>query len=134
MTPQKQTIFSVEQMGTVGNCLQSCVASLLDLPLKEVPHFTWYMGDWFRKLYSFLEEKGYSVVMLNIKQNPNWTEEHKGLDGYFIVGGTSPRGIFNGHAVIYKGGESFFDPHPDNTFLEEAKDVYIIQKTTTHEK
>ena len=131
MTPLKQTIFSNEKAGTVGNCLQSCVASLLDLPIEEVPHFSWYMSDWFRKLYSFIEEKGYVVIITGVKQNPNWREEIKGIDGYVIVGGKSPRGIFNGHAVIYKDGEPFFDPHPDNTFLLEIEDVYNIRKKST---
>jgi hypothetical protein len=132
MTPLKQTIFSDEKKGTVGNCLQTCVASLLDLPIESVPHFSWYMSDWFRKLYMFLEEKGYSVKMLSVKTNPDWRSEFKGLDGYIIMGGGSPRGVWNGHAVIYKDGEPFFDPHPDNTFLTTEEDFYVIERGTKY--
>lgn len=129
MTPQKQTIFSDEKKGTVGNCLAACVASLLDLPIEALPHFSWYMGDWYRMLYNFLKEKGYEVNgTQTIKENPDWHKGFKGIDGYVIVGGKSPRGIHNGHAVIYKDGQPFFDPHPDNNFLTEAEDFYTIEK------
>src|ERR1035437_7996426 len=113
MLPQKQTIFSDEKQGTVGNCLQACVASLLDLQISEVPHFSWYMGEWYHRLYQFLKTKdceGYGTW--SVKSHPDW-KGFKGIDGFVIAGGTSPRGIFNGHAVIYKDGEPFFDPHPD---------------------
>lgn len=128
MTPQKQTIFSDEKKGTVGNCLSACVASLLDMQVEDIPHFSWHMSDWFRILYMFLEDRGYSVKMMPTKTTYQWKEHVKGLDGYLIVGGGSPRGIKNGHAVIYKNGQPFFDPHPDNTFLTKEDDIYVIEK------
>lgn len=129
MTPQKQTIFSVEKKGTVGNCLSACVASLLDLRIEDIPHFSWHMSDWFMVLYKFVEENGYSIVMRSVKQFPDWRQTEKGLNGFIIVGGASPRGIKNGHAVIYQNGHPFFDPHPDNDFIIEEWDIYVIEKT-----
>lgn len=134
MTPQKQTIFSHEKKGTVGNCLSACVASLLDMQIEDLPHFSWHMSDWFRILYMFLEDHGYSVKMLPIKNNPDWKTEFNGIDGYLIVGGGSPRGIKNGHAVIYKDGQPFFDPHSDNTFLTSEDDFYVIEKMEQNTK
>jgi hypothetical protein len=128
MKTQKQTIFSDEKKGTIGNCLSTCVANLLDMNIEDVPHFAWHMSDWFYVLYHFLEERGYSVKSISIKTNPNWREEFKGLNGYVIVGGGSHRGFKNGHAVIYKNGQPFFDPHPDNTFLTKEEDVYVIEE------
>jgi hypothetical protein len=130
MTPLKQTLFSDEKKGVIGNCLQACVASLLDLPLEEIPHFTWYMSEWANRLYIFLDGRGYKFNgTRNIKHDGvSWLKDFKGIDGYIIVGGGSPRGIWNGHAVIYKDGEPFFDPHPDNTFLTSEEDVYVIEK------
>ncbi len=39
MLYQKQTIFTDHEKGLYGNCLQACIANLLELPLSEVPHF-----------------------------------------------------------------------------------------------
>ena len=130
MTPIKQTLFSDEKTGVVGNCLQACVASIIDLPLESVPHFTWYMSEWANRLYMFLDQQGYKFNGChNIRHDDGfWKRGFKGIDGYAIVGGSSPRGTWNGHAVIYKDGHPCFDPHPDNKFLTEVKDVYIIEK------
>ena len=127
MTPQKQTILSGE--GKVGNCLQACVASLLDLPLDQVPHFSSYGERWYQHLYRFLEGRGYELDYIHgMKQEERWPSDYKGIDGYFIVGGESPRGAIGGHAVIYFEGEPYFDPHPSNDFILEEHQVYVIRK------
>lgn len=128
MTPQKQTILTDINKGIVGNCFSACIASLFDLDIKNVPHFASFGQDWFPKFYSFISNTDFEINgSLYIPTNPKW-KEFKGIEGYVIVGGKSPRGYKNGHAVIYKNGEKFFDPHPDNTFLLELWDVYLIEK------
>lgn len=106
MTPLKQTI-----SGDNGNCLQTAVASILDLPLEEVPHFVPFGRNWNKALVMFMQEKGYEYHGLADKQFINSPFYTKGIDGYVIAAGESPRGLQ--HAVIYKDGELVHDPHPD---------------------
>lgn len=128
MTPQKQTVLTDEKNGINGNCFTACIASLFDMPTDQVPHFSSYGENWFQVFYDFLKTTDFEINgTWYIPNNPQW-KDFKGIDGYVIVGGKSPRGIKNGHAVIYKDGEPFFDPHPDNTFIVEEEDVYLIER------
>ena len=128
MTPQKQTVFSDEEKGTVGNCFTACIASLFDMPIEEVPHFASYGTDWFDVFYKFLKETPFEINgTWQTNNNPDW-KTFEGIDGYVIVAGGSPRGVKNGHAVIYKNGEPFFDPHPDDTFVTEPEYIYLIER------
>jgi hypothetical protein len=125
MTPIKQTILSNPDTGTRGNCFQACLASLLDLPIEKVPDFHEMGTDWADSFYDFLDRNGcyfYGTPSFNA------IASEKGIDGYVIVGGTSPRGIISGHSVIYKDGQPFFDPHPSNDFLLEPQEVYSIER------
>jgi hypothetical protein len=129
MKPQKQTIFSDEKNDIHGNCFTACIASLFDMNIEDVPYFASYKREWFEVFWNFLKSTDYEYNgTIIIKNHIDWFNDYKGIDGFTIVGGTSPRGIKNGHAVIYKDGEPYFDPHPDNTFLEEAEFVYLIDK------
>ncbi len=127
MTPQKQTEFSDESNGVHGNCFSACIASMFDMPLSEVPNFSAFGDKWFEVFWEFMKPLPFDFEgTWDISTHPNWFQDFKGIDGFVIVGGTSPRGIKNGHAVIYKDGVPYFDPHPDNTFLGEAKHVNLI--------
>jgi hypothetical protein len=128
MTPQKQTIFTDEKNGINGNCFTACIASLFDLPIDQVPHFSSHGENWFKVFYDFLKTTDFEINgTWHIPTNPKW-KSFKGIDGYVIVGGKFPRGTKNGHSVIYKDGEPFFDPHPDNNFLLIEEDVYLIER------
>ncbi|MBK8896638.1 MAG: hypothetical protein IPN66_05310 [Candidatus Competibacteraceae bacterium] len=39
MNPTRQTILHDKEAGLFGNCLQATLASLLHMPIDEVPHF-----------------------------------------------------------------------------------------------
>lgn len=128
MTPQRQTIFSAPEIGIHGNCFSACIASLMDLPLEHVPHFSSHGPNWFNVFYEFIKTTEFEFNgTCYIPNTPDW-KDFKGVDGYVIIGGGSPRGIKNGHAVIYKDGYPFFDPHPDESFLTKEEDLYLIEK------
>lgn len=128
MTPQRQTIFTDDKIGQVGNCFSACLASLLDLSIDQVPHFASHGENWFIVFYHFIKDTEFEFNgTWHIPNNPQW-KDFNGIDGYSIVGGGSPRGIKNGHAVIYKDGEPFFDPHPDDTFITSELDLYLIER------
>lgn len=103
MIPVDQTTFGAPG----GNCLSACVASILDLPIEEVPYF---MSDrfnpqgvdWVRKLNSWLRPRGYRchVFVRDIM-----------IPEYHIAHGVSPRGVGT-HAVVARGNRMVHDPHP----------------------
>lgn len=104
MTPTTQTILAGDPSGVPGNCLQAAVASLLDLPLPDVPHFAEH-DDWLERLVAFGGERGYRV-----RYRPPGTE---GVNG--LAFGPSARGVK--HAVVWIDGKQAWDPHPDRNGL-----------------
>lgn len=115
MRPVEQTLLSSE--GVIGNCFQCCVASVLELPLEEVPHFC-KDDRWPLNFYEWLDSKGYGWVELKGCDFYSFSENL----GYHIISGPSPRnkGL---HGVVGLNSEPYFDPHPDKTFLKgEPKD------------
>lgn len=85
-----------------GNCLQAALASILDLPLAEVPHFVQDDHDhpddpewnWFTRMLAWLDARG-----LNLRDGSN------APPGALVLAlGTSPRGL--GHIVIQRDGET----------------------------
>lgn len=120
-----QTIFLNKDVPSVrGNCLQACIASLLELPIEEVPHFVqdetdhdnhddWY---WLKKVQEFLKPLGKRLV----PSQPvgNFAET------YQLIVGQSPRNV--GHGVIYQNGKLVHDPHPSNQGLALITNAYQI--------
>lgn len=106
-----------------GNCWQTAIASLLDLPLEDVPHFVKIHDDggehWWLHTQRFLEKRGLQIF-------PLWG--HPETDEYYFVSGPSPRGKELSHVVIYQHGKMVHDPHPDGTGVLEEKHLDIIRK------
>lgn len=112
MLPVYQTIFQSENVD--GNCLQACVASLLELDMAEVPNFSSYGDYWFMELVKWGLNKGFLVLTI---------DGYPPTEVYSIVGGKSPRGDFT-HAVVYgPNGNMVHDPHPSGDGLCE-NEVY----------
>lgn len=97
MKPVDQTIFGHGK----GNCFTACVASLLELPIEDVPYF---MGDcdWLSRFIDWCEARSVRVEFSTVFPSP------KGE--YVIVGGVSPR-TGKGHACIALDGVIVHDPH-----------------------
>lgn len=129
MTPQLQTIYTNEKLGVYGNCISACVASLTDMPIKYVPYFRG-MNDLAKGLTEYLDKCNMAFRGFKYNLPENWGNIFTGVDGYVIVGGDSPRYSNGTHAVIYRYGKPFFDPHPDATFLKNGKinRIYLITK------
>lgn len=117
MTPVKQVINHDPKNGAWGDCHRAAVASIMDLPLEAVPHFSEYgafcngpdTGDtrWF---------KARGLRPINIPYNgPSAdaileTIENCNPGIIFIFGGTSRNGI--GHSVVASRGKIIHDPSP----------------------
>lgn len=110
-----QTIFADDPQGRQGNCLQAAVASLLVLPLDEVPHFIEH-EDWLGRMTDWAGQRGYAVTSA------------PGADGVplGIAYGPSPRGVT--HAVVVRDGAIAWDPHPSRAGLVTVSGVYEFTK------
>ena len=122
MQPIKQTILHDPDNGQYGNCFQACIASLLEMPITQVPHFYEHGengSEALSKLNTWLalHGMGFFDISGNIgdifKNNANT---------YHIISDYSPRNNF--HTVIGLNGEMVFDPHPSNDGI--TKTVYRV--------
>ncbi len=141
MTPVYQTIIGGTNDKIPGNCMQAAYASLLDLPLEEVPNFISYGNNWFSIMYHWLLSKG--IEHSHWKNNPcnlsYWGEREEfesisnlnGIRGYFYASVYSPA-FFKAedliskttspatHAVIIdKDFNIVHDPNPLNKDVKE---------------
>jgi hypothetical protein len=121
MIPVQQTIlYDPANPQRLGNCLQAAVASMLDLPLDEVPHFAQIDYDtdgdtnWASYLATWLRERGWRL------------DAHAPEPGEVYLGvGPSPRGVH--HIAIFRDGELLHDPHPDGTGLLEISTTWALR-------
>jgi hypothetical protein len=109
--------------GVFGDCLRACIASMMDLPAADVPHF-YADGDKMRpqheawaELRRFLYEHGCAFVELPFDARARGLEpdefverigETYFLDVHWLLLGKSRRGF--GHNVVCKGGRIVHDP------------------------
>ena len=101
----------------IGNCMEACFASLLEIGLSEVPEFIDKNG-WYEEVLKWLHNRGYHMVC--------WDGIIHCSD-FCIAVGDSPRGDFQ-HCVIYKNNEMVHDPHPSGYGLKKINQIWVIQK------
>jgi len=119
MKPVDQTKLHDPENGILGNCLAASLASLLELPLSEVPEFEDMMGksDWFQALTDWLKELGFTLL--------EWREEAwTWLPGYYLANGISERGL--SHTVVYKGDALAHDPHPSRSGIKKVNAAWAL--------
>lgn len=121
-----QTIMATDP-ARKGNCLSACVATFLDRPLDEVPHFAEYSTDrtdaWWDLLIGYMAGHGYWPTDL---ESVNDAEPGEWL----FVMGPSPRGLM--HQVIYRDGELLHDPHPSRDGVTEIREV-LVWRSVRHD-
>jgi hypothetical protein len=106
MKPVDQNAFGPEK----GNCFSACVASILELPIDDVPQFM-TSENWWHGFARWCARQGYlALVDYRVPDEPATL-------GYSILGGESPRHPGSGHAVVALDGVMVHDPHPDRTGL-----------------
>lgn len=143
MKKQKQRkVSSVD--GTVhGSCFRTCIAAILDLDQDELPHWEDMGTEWHMSFFETLDKYGleyYGTESMYRYQKDYGTvngfiafmeaiKSYEGVDGYVCVSGTSWREhVTRGHMVIYKNGELFLDPHPDNNGLKQMTEYWFIER------
>lgn len=118
MTPVDQT-----HDYELGNCLQACVASVLDKKLEDVPDFLKLYGPrWFPELRTWLGQFGKHAAYVS---TANSLISHVYPHELHWIGvGDGPRGVR--HAVVCLHNEVVHDPHPSREGLPEIEDALII--------
>lgn len=128
MKPQMQTTFDKGQ----GNCTAACVASILEMPIEDVPNFALHGWDWAEHLDKWLAERGYQVIAIIFE---NWrflTRTWMTPNQFVMVSGVSPRAegdsLFR-HAVVGRtyghGIEIVHDPHPSRDGISKKHDIWV---------
>lgn len=119
MTPTQQTKLCAADGGHSGNCFAACLATLLDLPLWMVPPFEdMPAGTWFERSNGWLREMfGATIEKKDHAPSPYLPP--------FIAVGHSDRGVR--HAVINRGVELVWDPHPQGSGLTSIITVYVLR-------
>ena len=114
MTPTKQTVLHDPANGLHGNCLSAVLASLLHLPIDEVPLFI-TPETWVKDLNAWLRPFGLAYCMV---EDFDCHIDAYGIEGlWHEVSGNTRRSADVTHACVAKDGEFVFDPHPDDTGL-----------------
>jgi hypothetical protein len=130
--------------GTIhGNCMRTCIAAMLDLDQDELPFWEDMGAEWHQSFHETLDKYGlecHGIETVYMYQKDygqvngflmflEAIKSYIGVDGYVCVSGTSWREyVTRGHMVIYKDGELFLDPHPDNNGLKTATEYWFIER------
>lgn len=136
MLPHKQTITYAgadwrERGITPGNCFQTAVASLLDLPVDEVPHFVADLRPgpgWWEAARTWAREtigKDFSWNDLPLCDTARAEIVERNLwGGLVIAGGKTVRGT--DHVVLVRADDLTLahDPHPSDAGLIEIEDLW----------
>lgn len=127
--------------GQPGDCYRAAIASVLELPLHEVPHFAAFGDQWQEKSEEWLLGRGigrcfYWGDWLEGLHYPIWVgpeglELREGIVADHVIGalgaGPSPRGDFR-HVVVldHQTGATIHDPHPSRRGLDEIDEVEVF--------
>lgn len=92
--------------GTFGDCLQACIASLLDMELDQVPHFM-HDGcsgeEGLKRVQAFLIPRGMAVVVLAVPPDQKFNSPI-----CHLMGGTNGHG--DAHVVVACDMEPIHNP------------------------
>lgn len=142
MKPVLQTITTVDPAkGIFGDCFRACIASILELPLDDVPHFVQIgltphpddpqplaegNSDWWYYLRDWLRPRG--LIYFDIPAGEDAPDALISALGYHTITGLSPRGDWQ-HVVVGRGGEIVHDPHPEGGGLRDRRLIGIFART-----
>lgn len=104
-----------------GNCLEACLASLLELGIDNVP----VCGDkenWFEILNNWLIFE-FGLYMVVMKIRPQFVPK-----GYHMIWGEGPRYKDVDHSVVGLHGKIIFDPHPSNEGLVKKNEYVVLAR------
>lgn len=116
MIPVDMLCLHDPQQGIYGDCQRACIASLLELNPKDIPHFYESGNDliFWKSLNGFLAE--HALLHLQVEAFNFGMGIFKGhADCYHMIYGNSCRNTL--HAVVGLNGVIVHDPHPSRAGL-----------------
>lgn len=112
-----------------GDCVRASYASLLDLPLEDVPHFD-PRYDQRAEERAWLRKRGLDLVVVPVEHGPDGklvgTLPTIPSDLYHLISGGSPRHKVHGHRVVARGGHVVWDPHPERTGVTHIRAYLFV--------
>lgn len=133
---------SSNEMVVRGNCYAACIASIMELPITEVPNVEvlFHMDDsyWAIVTQAWLNSLGWELCTnddFKIYHDENkYIGRREELDAvcrdkYYLVSGESVRGVK--HMCIYQNGKLVHDPHPTKEGLLTQEIFEELYKPST---
>lgn len=113
--------------GHKGDCLSACLASLLELPLEEVPLFDNF-ADWPQRVDEFTRRHGYAFV--GYRADHEYTPPPSCF--HIVVGPTknNPDMPDDVHAVVAWRNLPIHDPNRGGMFIDEIQSRWLLVPTT----
>lgn len=102
--------------GLFGDCMSACVASIFELPLEHVPHFTdeWQYEDFMRTLRAWLAERDLAPMFFRVPademERMGQDMREAGMDAFHLLSGESATGTR--HSVVGQYAAVVHDPWP----------------------
>lgn len=95
------------------NCLEACIASLLEVRIEDIPDLEAYTdGPWMKKLNEWLEIN-YQVVYMEVQiLSKEVSKFFQDKDFFHIIIGKTLRSSKIRHAIIARQGKMLHDPYP----------------------
>lgn len=117
------------KFGTDGNCMSACFASILGVPIEEVPdpaELHKSGKNWLRVLNQWLAKFDLAYMEVRVDAIDYFFPQ-----GYHLIGGQSHRGTEGGHSVVGFAGKMVHDPHPDKSGLTKVEDYGFLVALST---
>lgn len=124
MIPVDQEHMHKPDEGSYGDCQRACIASLLELPREQVPHFLHDNCDYKefnKRVNGFLAQHNLAeIVMPYVYRRVLKAHVHH------MMYGRTERGTY--HAVVALNGKIVHDPHPSRAgiFIDAETQVALL--------
>lgn len=112
-----------------GDCFRACIASILEIPIADVPHFVAIEHDWWGEVQRWLAK--WDLFALWIRLGDELALGYPAEETYVILNGNSPRGAGLKHSVVgrIKDGwtwEVAYDPHESGDGIIGPADSAVL--------
>jgi hypothetical protein len=123
-----------------GNCFAAAIASIVEMPLTDVPNVEVLFDvddvSWYGVMCAWLNANGFELKTnngFNVFHNPEIFANEVRVDlfnelmgRYYLVSGMSPRGVM--HVCVYQDGIMVHDPHPTREGINTIEQFEEIVK------
>lgn len=129
MIPVNQKKLHNPDKGINGDCWRAATASVLELPIEDVPDFEELSHrEAWHEYIKILGKNGYGLYSVYVEAEKEHPVMLEGECEYYFMIGPSPRDPNLTHQCIGHKGKLVHDPHPDKTGLKSLRNDEILVK------